>query len=135
MVRSAFPCGNKKSYAELTPVATTEDIVMALMDTLKSLFGGKAGAGNPAASQSMAARPEENVEYKDCLISPTPIKEGNQYRTAGTISDRAPEEARETRFIRADNHSSREQAVEHCVTKAKQIIDERGVNLFDSERC
>ena len=153
MVRSAFPCGNKKSYAELTPVATTEDIAMALMDTLKSLFGGKTDAGNPAANQSMAGRPEESVEYKDCLISPTPIKEGNQYRTAGTISDRssnevrasnearAPDEAqasqatRETRFIRADNHSSREQAVEHCVTKAKQIIDERGANLFDSERC
>ena len=147
MVRSAFPCGNKKSYAELTPVATTEDIAMALMDTLKSLFGGKTDAGNPAANQSMAGRPEESVEYKDCLISPTPIKEGNQYRTAGTISDRssnevrspdeaqAPEAARETHFIRADNHSSREQAVEHCVTKAKQIIDERGANLFDSERC
>ena len=120
---------------------------MALMDTLKSLFGGKTDAGNPAANQSMAGRPEESVEYKDCLISPTPIKEGNQYRTAGTISDRssnevrspdeaqAPEAARETHFIRADNHSSREQAVEHCVTKAKQIIDERGANLFDSERC
>lgn len=141
MVRSAFPCGNKKSYAELTPVATTEDIAMALMDTLKSLFGGKTDADNPAANQSMAGRPEESVEYKDCLISPTPIKEGNQYRTAGTISDRSSNEAqasqatRETRFIRADNHSSREQAVEHCVTKAKQIIDERGANLFDSERC
>ena len=108
---------------------------MALMDTLKSLFGSKSDTGNPAADKTAGARPEENVEYKNCLISPTPIKEGNQYRTAGTISGQVQDEARETHFIRADNHASRDQAVEHCVTKAKQIIDERGDNLFNSERC
>jgi hypothetical protein len=104
---------------------------MALMNTLKSLFGGK-----PADSDSAgvpAAKPEENVEYNNCVISPTPIKEGSQYRTAGTISN--PADNRETQFIRADNHSSRDQAVEHSITKAKQIIDERGASLFDSERC
>jgi len=108
---------------------------MALMDTLKSLFGGKPDAGDPAASKAAEGRPEERVEYKNCLITPTPIKEGSQYRTAGTISSLAEDETRETQFIRADNHSSRDQAVEHCVTKAKQIIDERGSHLFDSERC
>jgi len=108
---------------------------MALMDTLKSLFGGKTDTGNPDAAHTGEGRPEENVEYKNCLISPKPIKEGNQYRTAGTISSQSEDETRQTHFIRADNHSSRDQAVEHCVTKARQIIDERGRNLFDSERC
>ncbi len=103
---------------------------MALMDTLKSLFGNKADT-----TDSGQSRPEDIVEYKNCLISPTPIKEGNQYRTAGTISSQSQEESRQTQFIRADNHSSRDQAVEHCVTKGKQIIDERGSSLFDSERC
>ena len=114
---------------------------MSLMNTFKSLFGGNSG------TEPHEARTEESIEYKNCLISPAPIKEGNQYRTAGTISqsvsNSGPEtgpgesaiEPRETRFIRADNHASRDQAVEHCISKAKQIIDERGDRLFDSERC
>jgi len=113
---------------------------MSLMNTLKSLFGGKSGPDTNTASE---ARSEDTIEYKDCLISPAPIKEGSHYRTAGTISrpgsnadSNQSETGRlETQFIRADNHTSREQAVEHCVSKAKQIIDERGDKLFDSERC
>lgn len=108
---------------------------MALMDTLKSLFGGKTDGGDPASDKSVEGRAEERVEYQNCLISPTPIKEGSQFRTAGTISSQSEDDVRQTQFIRADNHSSRDQAVEHCVTKAKQIIDERGDRLFDSERC
>lgn len=107
---------------------------MSLINTLKSLFSGKSGADpRPEAS------PEDTIEYKQCLISPAPVKEGNQYRTAGTISEarsnQLDTERKETRFIRADNHASRDQAVEHCISKAKQIIDERGDRLFDSERC
>lgn len=105
---------------------------MALINTLKSLFSGKSGQDT---DKPAAANPDENVEYKDCLISPTPIQEGSQFRTAGTISNQSETDPRETHFIRADNHSSRDQAVEHSISKAKQIIDEQGTRLFDSERC
>ena len=113
-------------------ITLPQEIAMALMKTLKSLFAGKADAD---ASDPFAANAEENVEYKTYLISPTPIREGSQYRTAGIISNQSDTEPKETRFIRADNHASRDQAVEHCVGKARQIIDERGERLFDSERC
>lgn len=110
---------------------------MALIDTIKSLFGTKTNSDSSNAGQDAKpeGRAEDNVEYKNCLIIPTPIKEGSQYRTAGTISSQSEDPARETHFIRADNHSTREQAVEHSVGKARQIIDERGSRLFDSERC
>ena len=73
--------------------------------------------------------------YKDITITPTPLSEGGQYKTAGTISQIIDGEEKRTEFIRADNHSSLDAAVDHTVNKAKQIIDERGAALFNSERC
>lgn len=108
---------------------------MALFDTIKSLFGSKPDSDSSGQAGKPEGRSEDNVEYKNCLIMPTPIKEGSQYRTAGTIASQSEEPVKETHFIRADNHSTRDQAVEHSVSKARQIIDERGARLFDSERC
>lgn len=106
---------------------------MALKNLFKSLFGGGDDAG--AASQPATANPKENQQYKDFTISPTPISEGGQFRTAGTISKEQDGAVKNTQFIRADNHSSREAAVEHAITKAKQIIDERGEDLFRNSHC
>lgn len=100
---------------------------MALKNLFKSLFGGNAGPRQPD--------PEENQQYKDFTISPTPIAEGSQYRTAGTISKQFDGELKSAQFVRADNHSSREMAVEHSITKAKQIVDERGDSVFTNSHC
>lgn len=102
---------------------------MAFKNLLKSLFGGGGDSAGPAA------KPEENQEYKQFTISPTPIAEGGQFRTAGTISKDQDGEIKSSSFVRADNHSSREMAVEHSVSKAKQIIDERGEGLFENSHC
>lgn len=97
---------------------------------LQSLKGNNSKAGATAAA--VAADP---VTYKDVTITPTPLPEGGQYKTAGTISRIIDGEEKKTEFIRADNHSSTDAAIEHSINKAKQIVDERGASLFDSERC
>ncbi|MEM7255874.1 MAG: HlyU family transcriptional regulator [Pseudomonadota bacterium] len=99
-----------------------------MIKLLKKMFGG---SGDSAAATPAA----EAVEYKQFSIQPAPIKEGGQYRTAGTIIFNQDGEARQSKFIRADNHSTLEAATEHAVTKAKQIIDERGESLLQNEHC
>ena len=91
--------------------------------------------GNGGSKESPAAVTANAVIYKDITITPTPLPEGGQFKTAGTISQIINGEEKKTEFIRADNHSSADAAIEHSVTKAKQIIDERGASLFSSERC
>lgn len=91
--------------------------------------------GNSGSSSSAAAVAADPVTYKEVTITPTPLPEGGQFKTAGTISQIVDGEEKKTEFIRADNHSSADAAIEHSVNKAKQIVDERGASLFNSERC
>ena len=100
-----------------------------MIKLLKNLFGGD------DSSNSAPAAAGDAVEYKQFSIQPTPIKEGGQYRTAGTISLTQDGETRESRFIRADNHTTQDAAIEHSINKGKQIIDERGDSLLQSEHC
>ncbi|OED37715.1 hypothetical protein AB833_22495 [Chromatiales bacterium (ex Bugula neritina AB1)] len=106
---------------------------MGLKNLLASVFGGRSSGNTDNAAQD--ADPADSTEYNGYIISPTPIAEGGQFKTAGTISMEIDGVRKETRFIRADNHSSRDQAIEHSLGKARQIIDERANHLFDSERC
>jgi len=99
------------------------------MKFLKKLFGGSSASGDSTTTAGDA------VEYKQFAIIPTPIKEGGQYRTAGTITLEQDGETQQSKFIRADNHSTLEAATEHAINKGKQIIDERGEALLQSEHC
>ena len=89
---------------------------------LARLFGGSA-----------AAPPEEDpVEYNNGYrIRPTPFPRLGQYQTAGVIEKEIGGEVKEHRFVRAETHSSHEEAVAHSIVKAKQIIDEQGDRIFD----
>lgn len=98
----------------------------------KKLFQSLKGSSSEKTSSAVAADP---VSYKEVTIIPTPLAEGGQYKTAGTISQIVDGVEKKTEFIRADNHSSADAAIEHAINKAKQIVDERGASLFDSERC
>ena len=100
---------------------------MGLGDIFGKLFGG---GGSGAAPASEAGEP---VEHDGYTIVPEPIREGGQYRTAGLIRREIDGQVREARFIRADNSGERDVAIEHSVRKAKQIIAEQGVRLFDRE--
>lgn len=92
---------------------------------VKKLFGGGAaeeGGGKPLG---------EPVEHKGCMIQPVTMHKGGQFLTAGTITKAFPDGEREHRFVRADTHSSADQARDFAIVKGRQIIDEQGDRLFD----
>lgn len=86
------------------------------------LASGRAGASHEPAIAS--------VEYKGYCIRPTPYRTNDQYQTAGSIEKDTPEGAKEHRFVRADTHRSRDDAIAFTVAKAKQIIDQQGDRIF-----
>ena len=87
---------------------------------LARLFGGSA-----------AAPPEEYpVEYNGYRIRPSPFPRLGQYQTAGVIEKEIGGEVKEHRFVRAETHSSHEEAIAYSIVKAKQIIDEQGDRVF-----
>jgi hypothetical protein len=76
-----------------------------------------------------AAPPEEDpVEYNGYRIRPTPFPRLGQ--TAGIIEKEIGGEVKEHRFVRAETHSSHEEAIAFSIAKAKQIIDEQAERLF-----
>lgn len=91
------------------------------MSFLRKLFGG---GGSPAAPAA------QSVEYKGFVITPTPFAEGGQHQTCGLIAKEIDGVRKEYRFIRADKHTSRDEAVDFAVMKGKQIIDEQGERIF-----
>jgi len=99
---------------------------MGLGNLFKSLLGSSSAN---AKSKSVA----DPIEYKGFTILAEPMNEGGQYRTAGRICKVVDGETNETRFIRADNNGDLQSSVEHCVYKAKQIIDEQGDSLLTRE--
>lgn len=94
-----------------------------------SLFSGGAKSAEAAAP---AAEPQV---HGDCMIHPTPIREGNQFRLAGRIEKEVAGEVLVRNFIRADVFTSLDDALDCTYRKARQIIDQNGASLFsDGER-
>ncbi len=96
---------------------------MTLGSFLKSLFAGSPGAGQ--------TEPSEPIDYKEFAIEAAPINEDGKYRTAGYISGEVDGETKRIRFIRADQNTDLQLAIDHSITKAQQIIDEQGRGLLD----
>jgi hypothetical protein len=71
------------------------------------------------------------VEYQGYRIRPAPYRTEGRYQTAGVIEKDGPDGTRTQRFIRAETHTSQDEAAEFAIAKGKQIIDERGDRLFD----
>ena len=99
---------------------------MGIGNFFKSIFGGAASGFTEESSIP--------VEYKAFLIEAAPIDEGGKYRTAGYISGELDGEIRRVRFIRADENSDRQSAIDHSLSKARQIIDEQGVKLLEKSQ-
>lgn len=70
------------------------------------------------------------MEYKGYRIRPTPYPSKGQYQTAGVIEKIFGAETKEHRFVRAETHASKDDAVSFSIAKAKQIIDEQGDRIF-----
>ena len=96
-----------------------------LKAALTRLAGGQGTGEGP---------PVPAVEYKGYSIRPAPYPTEGRYQTAGVIQKEAAEGVKEHRFIRAETHQSRDDAIAFAVLKGKQIIDERGDGIFAERR-
>ena len=94
-----------------------------LTTALSRLFGGQGDdrSGEPSA---------QAVEYRGYRIRATPYRTEGRYQTAGIIEKDGPEGVKEHRFIRAETHESREDAIAFSISKGQQIIEERGDRVF-----
>ena len=86
---------------------------------------GNGGAVAPAATG-------EAVEYKGYRIRPAPYSAEGQFQTAGTIEKDFPAGVKSYRFVRAERHTSKDEASEFAITKGRQIVDEQGERMFDA---
>ena len=68
--------------------------------------------------------------YNGYAITPDPIRKEGGWLTSGLIVKETAEGRKEHRFIRADTHTSEDEAARFSITKAKQIIDQQGERLF-----
>ncbi len=91
---------------------------------LRRLTGGSGGGDDDAAPLGPA------LEYNGYTIQTAPRPDRGQWLTAGVISKDFPEGAKSQHFVRAETHAGPEQARDFAIIKAKQIIDERGDQLF-----
>jgi hypothetical protein len=94
-----------------------------LKTALRRLFGG----GGEGRSREPSAPP---VEYRGYRIRAAPYRTEGRYQTAGIIERDDPAGMKEHRFIRAETHETRDEAITFSIAKAKQIIDERGDRVF-----
>lgn len=99
---------------------------------LKKAFGWIGGGGEEGGSPSATASGEPET-YRDCVITATPMKEGSQWRLAGSISREIGGERYERTFIRADLFASEEEARSFTIRKAQQIIDQNPA-LFSGDK-
>jgi hypothetical protein len=93
---------------------------------LKAAWNRLAGGG--AGDTDVATAPA--VEYKGYRIRPAPYRTDSVYQTAGIIEKDTPEGVKEHRFVRADTHPSKDDAITFAISKAKQIIDLQGDRMF-----
>ena len=104
---------------------------LAMLAQLKAWWRQLAGADGKDAP---AAEPGPAVEYKGYRIRAAPYKAGSVYQTAGIIEKDSAAGVKEHRFVRADTHHGKEDAVAFAISKAKQIIDLQGDRMFDERR-
>lgn len=99
---------------------------MGLLSALKDMFGG--------GDRATAAAAADPVEHNGFTIRPAPERTQGGWNTAGLIVKEVGGEVKEQAFVRVDTHSDRDAAIAFSITKAKQIIDEQGERLFETER-
>jgi hypothetical protein len=98
-----------------------------MFSKLKAAWNRLAGGQGLGKADAPAEPP---VEYKGYRIRATPYRNNGGYQTAGIIEKDTPEGVKEHRFIRADTHQGRDDAIAFAISKAKQIIDLQGDRIF-----
>ncbi|MDO9416951.1 HlyU family transcriptional regulator [Pararhizobium sp.] len=98
----------------------------SFISKILGMFSGS-GASAPEA-------PADKTEtYADCLIRARPMREGSQFRLAGSIEKTGSEPLKTRTFIRADVFASEQDAIDASFRKARQIIDQNGASLFSDD--
>ena len=69
-------------------------------------------------------------DYKGFRICATPVKDGAQYRVSGVIEKGEGEELQSHSFVRADLIPSEQEAKDFSLMKARLMVDQMGVRLF-----
>lgn len=116
-------------HVAIVPATNREPLRGTVMASfLKSLWnqvtgGGGAGPAAPAEAEA--------IEYNGYRIVAAPFPDGGQFQTAGRIEKEIGGVVKEHKFIRAEKHPSRDDAVSFSVTKGKQICDQQGDRMFD----
>ena len=93
----------------------------------------KAGWARMTGGRAAGESDEPNtpaIEYQGYRIRPTQYRTERQYQTAGIIEKNFPDGPKQHRFVRADTHHNRDDAVAFAISKAKQIIDLQGDRMF-----
>lgn len=90
------------------------------MSWLGRLFGRQDKTGPAPAGE----------EYKGFRIIPTPIPEGRVYRLSARIEHDVEGETKHHTLVRADTLESQGAAADAAIAKARQVIDEQGLQLF-----
>jgi hypothetical protein len=98
-----------------------------MFSKLKAAWSRLSGGGGAGESSGPTA---PAIEYKGYRIRAAPYLASGVYQTAGIIEKDTPEGVQEHRFIRADTHQSKEDAIAFAISKAKQIIDLQGDRMF-----
>ncbi|WP_371055715.1 HlyU family transcriptional regulator [Rhodosalinus sp. K401] len=96
------------------------------MSILSRLFGG-GGAPEP--------RPEagpEPVEHDGFRIFAEPVRDGAGWRVGARIETEVDGEVKVHRMIRADTIENEDTARDASLRKARMLIDQQGMRIFDS---
>ncbi|MEI2301083.1 HlyU family transcriptional regulator [Ensifer sp. MJa1] len=97
---------------------------------MASFFSKLFGRSGSSETQAQPAAGKSEA-YADCTIRATPMREGSQFRLAGSIEKALPEGGTKVRsFIRADLFTSEQDAIDSALRKGRQIIDQTGPSLF-----
>src|SRR4051812_45792846 len=92
----------------------------------KNLWTRLAGGEKQEADEPTA----DAVEYKGYRIRPAPYPAKGQFQTAGVIEKDFETGLKQHRFVRAETHASKDDAIAFSLTKAQQIINEQGDRIF-----
>lgn len=95
------------------------------MSFLKRLFGG--GADKTSAPSTV----DGQDEFEGHLIKATLMQSGGEYQIAGSIEKEEGGELKVHKFVRADKFTNRDDCIAATLSKGRQIIRERGRELFD----
>lgn len=94
------------------------------MSFFKRLFGRSGGASGSFTP--------ETQEFNGHVIHALPVKDGAQWRLAGTITKDEGGVVKEHKFVRADVFSTRDEAVNFTFKKGELIISQLGKTMFDA---